>query len=265
MKGYVTTSMGQVHYRTEGKCGEYLVLLHEYPLSSRMFEKAILLLGKYFRVFALDIPGYGESDPPDGSIGIPDYAHWLLEALDTLGVQRFALAGVHTGAAIALELALEAGDNRLTHLILSGIPLLSPEQQKKFLSALEEPDVRADGIHLIKVWQSRLKNYGEDAALDLLQMGAVDILKIYERYHWAYLSVFQYDPGPRLSQVSCPILFLNGEHDRLAACDAEAVKLVKGGTLKIIPGAKGQLPWREPEIYAKEVSAFIIGSGNSES
>src|SRR5690554_3946820 len=116
MRAYVNTRWGQVHLRREGESGKALVLPHESPLSSTVYEPVLPLLGKRNTAIAFDTPGYGMSDgPPEGS-EIPDYAATLLEAIDALGVGDFAAAGVHTGASLAVQLAVQALE-RVTHLV----------------------------------------------------------------------------------------------------------------------------------------------------
>src|SRR6056297_1818897 len=94
---YVDTRWGQVHVRDTETAGPAIVLLHESPLSSAVYEPVLPALGLRMRAIAPDTPGYGASDGPDGQAEIRDYAATLLEAIDALGLERFAVAGVHTG------------------------------------------------------------------------------------------------------------------------------------------------------------------------
>src|SRR5215470_1843015 len=128
MRGYAATRWGQVHYRHEGERGPAIVCLHEAPLSSAIYEPALPLLGRSFRAWALDTPGHGFSDPPPRPPSIEEYGAVLLEAVDALGIDRFVLAGCHTGVDIGLEVTRQAGAGRVTHAVLSGVPLLRPDE-----------------------------------------------------------------------------------------------------------------------------------------
>jgi pimeloyl-ACP methyl ester carboxylesterase len=130
-RGYVTTRWGQVHLRRAGDAGPAVVLLHESPLSSAVYQEALPYLGADVRAIAFDTPGYGMSDGPEGIMEIPDYAATLLEAVDALGVDRFAVAGVHTGASLAVQLAVQAPE-RVTHAILSGVPVWTEEERERY-------------------------------------------------------------------------------------------------------------------------------------
>ena len=102
---FVTSGERRVMVRRAGS-GPPVVLLHESPRSSAAFIPMIEALAERFTVIAPDTPGYGGSDPLDlHRPQIADYADALKEVMDALGLERAALFGRHTGAAIAIEFA----------------------------------------------------------------------------------------------------------------------------------------------------------------
>ena len=259
MKGYLDTAQGQIHYRRAGGGGPHLLLFHQWPLSSVEFERALPLLAARFTVFAFDLPGHGCSDPPPAPIAFAGYVDRLWQAVEALGPARFVVAGAHTGAGIALELALRAGPARATHAVFSGIPILPDELKGPLRERLRGLVPTADGSHLAEVWQGRLRSWGADAPAELLHLGAVEILRAPAHHHWAILSVLDYDPIPSLGKLTCPALFLNGEGDSLARADADAARMVADGRLELVASG-GHLAWREPERYAAEIIAFAGGA-----
>ena len=102
---FVACGERRVMVRRAGS-GPPVVLLHESPRSSAAFIPMIEALAERFTVIAPDTPGYGGSDPLDlHRPQIADYADALEEVVDALGLERLALFGRHTGAAIAIEFA----------------------------------------------------------------------------------------------------------------------------------------------------------------
>ena len=265
MRGYVDSDWGQVHYRSAGRDGPVAVFLHESPLSSVAYQAALPHLGGSLRAFALDTPGYGQSDPPPSEgFEIPDYAGVLLRAIDGLGIERFAVAGVHTGASLALELGLQAGADRVTCAVLTGVPLMSEARRREFLASWSPPMApAADGSHLSWAWQRYQRIWGADSAADVLNVGATQILNVLERYEWAYNAAFHYDPEPRLPLLECPTLLLDAEHDIFADKDEPAAALLPDARIEIVPGLVGQLPIRVPETYAAAVVSFVCGHSES--
>jgi NADPH:quinone reductase-like Zn-dependent oxidoreductase len=130
-KFYAPTSDGQVHGRRCAGRGTPVVLLHRTPVSSAGFEAVLRFLARAGQpAIALDTPGFGASFLPDGAPSTVDYARWLLEALDALGVGRFHLAAHHTGTHFAAEIAA-AAPARVASLTLSGIILAPAEERAK--------------------------------------------------------------------------------------------------------------------------------------
>ncbi len=254
--GYVDVGGGQIHYRTSGDKGPAVILLHQTPLSSRMYERTLPHLGAHCRTFAIDTPGYGGSSPPPEPPAVEDYAESLLAAVSSLGVDRFAVAGFATGAAIAVEIARQAGE-KTTHVVLSGTPFLSEERMQSFAVALGEPAVRRDGQHFLQVWSSRLDNYGRDSDVDQIQMAASETLRVYDRLHWGLLAVARYDFASALAQLRGPVLFLTAENDKLAPENRAAAALVDGSTETVRENGMPQLCWTEPEWFSMQVKDFI--------
>lgn len=126
-----------VHYRVCGT-GPAVVLLHDSPRSSRLHVPLMKVLASRFQVFALDTPGYGNSDP----LGlehptIPDFAEALGEALDALGLAQAPLYATHTSAKIALALAVRGG--RMPLLVLDGLSIPDQPAGDAFIDAYMRP------------------------------------------------------------------------------------------------------------------------------
>ncbi len=255
--GYADANGGQVHYRTSGDDGPVVILLHQTPLSSRMYERALPLLGSYCRAYAIDTPGYGGSSPIPEPPTVKAYAEALLAAAVSLRLDRFALVGFATGAAIAVEIAHQIGE-KATHIVLSGTPLLSAERMRGFATALGVPKVRRDGQHFMEVWNGRVQNYGRDNDIEQAQMAASESLRAYDRLHWGLLAVARYDLSSALKQLRTPALFLTAEHDRLAPENRTARALVEGSTEIVLKGGQPQLCWTEPEWFSKQVEDFVV-------
>ncbi len=75
-------------------------------------------------VLALDLPGHGRS----GGTALPTIeamASWLVRAIDTIGIERLAIAGHSMGGLIALAAAAELGA-RVTSLAMLGVAKTIP-------------------------------------------------------------------------------------------------------------------------------------------
>ena len=97
-RAFVTLSGGrQVHYRLAGS-GAPTVLLHATPDSSAALDD----LASARMLIALDMPGYGESDPLQMSEpSMEDYAGALRETFDALDLESADIVGWGSGATMA--------------------------------------------------------------------------------------------------------------------------------------------------------------------
>ena len=147
---------GQLHYRhasPRDARGMHppVLLLHQTPLSGRMFSELLPRLGEDRDVYAPDTPGYGESDGPARPPSMRDYADSLQDFIAGLK-EPVDLVGYHTGALIAIELA-RAYPASVRRLVLISVPLFSAER----LAALPvEMPITEDGSALMAEWRSTM-------------------------------------------------------------------------------------------------------------
>ncbi len=103
-----------VGYLVAGERGPPVVMLHGggFDAASVSWKYVLPDLAESQRVYALDWPGYGKSDPvPDEATPTVDYYTGVLGAiLDALGIRRAVLVGMSMGGAVALGYALASPD-----------------------------------------------------------------------------------------------------------------------------------------------------------
>ena len=138
-KGYMQCRLGALHYRrlrgqAGGERATPILLLHQTPFGlAEWVDIQPLLADMGFDTIAPDNPGYGMSDPPPDSVTIADLANNLADLLDGLSVERVAVAGHHTGAAIAASFAARHPD-RTASVVLHGCPVYSAAERESRLA-----------------------------------------------------------------------------------------------------------------------------------
>lgn len=256
-KGYQTLRFGQLHYHMTARRAERpLLLLHQTPSSSAMYTAVMAELAADFWCIAPDTPGFGQSDPlPDG-VSIAAYATAVAHFLDALNITECYLFGHHTGASVAVQLAVERPD-LVQKLALSGPPLLTEAQISYLKTTLPTMTLDEEGRFLTELWQ-RLRRKNPEAALQLTFRETVAALQCQDSYQAAYHAVFAQDFAAQLTAVFCPVLLMAGEHDSLYASLEPATKLVQDGRSYIIPQAGTYICDERPEVVANLLREFFL-------
>ncbi len=121
---YVDVPWGQAHVTSAGR-GAAVVFLHSTPRSGEEFRDVIPHLpGR--AGYAVDLPGFGGTDPLPGPPSIERWAAAAWAVCDGLGLTRIALVGHHLGGVIGLEMAASR-PGRVSSLVLSSTSWLGPE------------------------------------------------------------------------------------------------------------------------------------------
>jgi len=136
-RGYFECRYGQLHVHnampTGGGFEEGMPLLcvHDLDLggSGRVFTRLLAFAGQDRSVYAPDVPGFGESDPPPSRPALAEYAAALGDFLETMRLRHVAVLGLRMGALLAAELAL-ARPRQIVRLVMVSVPLLSEAERR---------------------------------------------------------------------------------------------------------------------------------------
>jgi len=116
-----TRGFGSISVLSAGTGPETIVCLHGLGGTKASFLPTVSALADSYRVVAIDLPGFGESDKP---IGAPYDAAWFARSafatMDALGIERAHVAGNSMGGRVAIEAGLMDPDRT------GGLLLLSP-------------------------------------------------------------------------------------------------------------------------------------------
>jgi pimeloyl-ACP methyl ester carboxylesterase len=116
-----TRGFGAISALTAGTGPETIVCVHGLGGTKASFLPTVNALADDYRVVAIDLPGFGESDKPIGApYDAPWFARSVFAAMDALGVEHAHIAGNSMGGRVAIEAGLTDRDR------IGGLILLSP-------------------------------------------------------------------------------------------------------------------------------------------
>lgn len=255
-RGYVELQHGQLHYRRGGRRGApLLVLLHQTPSDSSMYEPLMAALGDRFDLLAPDTPGFGMSDALNGAFSVPAAASAICAGVRELSDRACLWFGHHTGAALALQVASTRPD-QVTRLALSG-PCLLDDALRARLQQVSAPVAMAnDGAHLKVLWD-RMQAKDDAAPLPILQRDALVGAAAGERYPQAYKAVMDVDTAGQLASLTCPTLVFAGTRDSLYGGLDAAYRLLKHGRKAEIPDGRSYACERQAAEVAGLLAEFF--------
>ena len=112
-------SDGMMSYRESGEGpGDPVVLLHAFPLDSRMFEPQAEALAGLRRFITPDYPGFGCSPRVPAQPDVRYYAQGVRGLLDRLKLERVVLGGVSMGGYVVFE-CMRLFPERVSGLVLA--------------------------------------------------------------------------------------------------------------------------------------------------
>ncbi len=259
-----------VHLRDVGPRGdpEPLVLIHGTAASLHTWEGWVKSLSARHRVISFDLPGFGLTGPSaSGDYRGDTDARFVLDLMDQLKVQRFAIAGNSLGGEVAWRTALMAPE-RVTRLILvdaAGPDFKSESVPIGFVLA-RVPLLNRLGEWMLPrpmVAASMHNVYGDPSKVDAALVDRYYALTLREGNRRALVQRLQQsrrgqDAG-RIRELKLPTLILWGGRDRLVPLSVgRQFKRDIAGSELVVFDDLGHVPQEEdPARSVAPVQAFL--------
>jgi len=121
------------HYVEAGE-GEPVVFLHGLPESWYSWHYQLEALSSDYRVIAVDLKGYGQSDKSDGDYSAEQVAEEILALLDVIGLDQFNLVSHDWGSVISDFIAGNHADRILRYVRMEAPVLITdPANHPQFV------------------------------------------------------------------------------------------------------------------------------------
>ncbi len=118
----ITTDQGIVHYEVYGR-GRPVILLHGWLGSWGLWQETMAYLGRYYRTYALDFWGFGESGKKRDTYAVQDFVSLVDQFMEHLGIARAPLVGHSMGGTVSLSVALQH-PSRVSKVVVIGSPIV---------------------------------------------------------------------------------------------------------------------------------------------
>ena len=199
--------------------GDPVLLLHGIPESWQCWRHQISVLAEQFRVIALDLPGYGQSDKSEGDYTGNNVARKVLELADELQIGRFRLAG-HDGGVIVGDHVCDQAPERVERYVRCCLSLHRYDARNSLHHHWNatNPEVFS---RLLRKPQAYVRVWFDSSCKPETMPGEAEIAEIVAEFSYPGIA----DAVPRYfrdirkstpvdySRFTMPVLYVHGEHD----------------------------------------------------
>ena len=213
----ITTDQGIVHYEVYGR-GRPVILLHGWLGSWGLWQETMGYLGRYYRTYAMDFWGFGESGKKRETYDVSDFVSLVDQFMEQLGIVQAPLVGHSMGGTVSLSVAIRF-PQRARKVVVVGSPIVG--------SSLAFP-LKLAGYHWIAymlfnmMWAFRA---GMKVASPFIcsdprfpEMMDRDLSRTtLESFLLSIASLRRTDLRPELGQLKIPVMGMYGDRDNIVS------------------------------------------------
>jgi pimeloyl-ACP methyl ester carboxylesterase len=209
----ITTDQGIVHYEVYGR-GRPVILLHGWLGSWSLWQDTMAYLGRYYRTYAMDFWGFGESGKKRETYNVQDFVSLVDQFMEQLGIAQAPLVGHSMGGTVSLAVAVQF-PQRVKKVVVIGSPIVGSSLSlllKLFGQRAVASVVFTNlwglrlGFRILSPFYSRDPQWADMMARDLSSTTL-------ESFLLSIASLRRTDLRPLLGQVQVPAMGMYGDKD----------------------------------------------------
>ncbi|HEY0049227.1 MAG TPA: alpha/beta hydrolase [Pyrinomonadaceae bacterium] len=217
-----------------------IVIVQGLGISASYMIPAMSEMAKYAKVFALDLPGFGDSEKPLHIFNIAELADVVADWMSASGIERAVLLGHSFGSQIAAEFALRHPE--MIERIVFAAPTFDRHARSFFrqfgrllLNSRNEP------FSLIMLAVKSYFKFGIRREARTLKFALADRIE------------------DKLPRIGIPALVVRGELDTVVpqGWAEEVADLLPDGKLAVIAGGTHGVNYQSPREFAAAIREFL--------
>jgi pimeloyl-ACP methyl ester carboxylesterase len=235
-------------------CGEGqhpVLVLHGWGASIEAAYPIVAGLAPVARVYAIDLPGFGQADPPPEPWGVEEYQAFVAAYMDAVGIARAAIVGHSNGGRVAIRLAATE-PQRVSKLVLVDAAGIRPRRTFRWYRRVAMAKV---GKHAARY----LGRPGERLRAAILARAASADYAAAGELRPTLVKLVNSDLREHMPQITAPTLLIWGaeDTDTPVAMAREMERLIPDAGLVVLEGAGHFSYADQPTRFARIVSHFL--------
>jgi 2-hydroxy-6-oxonona-2,4-dienedioate hydrolase len=239
---WVDTTVGVMHARVGGddQPRKPVVLVHGMVISGRYMVPTALELAPLCPVYAIDLPGYGDSVKPQAMLGLRELADALAAWMDAMQFSSADLVANSFGCQVLAEFAVRHA-RRVDRLVFQG-PTVDPEART----------IRQQLVRLIRNSSSEGPGLGWISFVDYVKAGM-------RRIRFTIRMAIEDRIEDKLPSITAPTLVVRGGNDPLVPqrWAAEVARRLPRGELRVLPGLGHTINYTAPKEFTTALRPFL--------
>lgn len=248
----------EINYAVSGE-GPCVVLLHGWGANLQTFKSIQDYLSKQFKVYSIDLPGFGESQEPSKAWGVSDYSSFLERFVQHFQIEDPVIMGHSNGGRIAIRYSTQHPVNKIVLIDSAGI---KPKRKLQYYIK----------VYTYKAAKQILKlpilNKFSDRILTFMKgkLGSTDYKSVSGVMQQTMTKLVNEDLKSDLPLIKAPALLIWGENDTATpVSDGQVMeKLIPNAGLVVLKNAGHFSYLDKPRDFILIVDHFLTdGKGGS--
>jgi pimeloyl-ACP methyl ester carboxylesterase len=235
--------------------GPSVLVLHGWGASIEAVFPIVTGLEPVATVHALDLPGFGETDPPPEAWGVEEYQAFVAAFMDSLSIEQPTIVGHSNGGRIAIRMAATE-PQRATRLVLVDSAGIRPKRTLRYHRRVAMAKVGKHAARLLGAPGEGLREHlvGRAASADYLAAGAM---------RPTLVRLVNADLREHLPHIQVPTLLIWGAEDTdTPVADGRLMEhLIPDAGLVVFERAGHYSYLDQPARFATVVSHFLASPG----
>jgi len=253
-----------IHYRTDGTDGPWVVLAHALGVDHQLWDSIAQRLASRHRVLRYDARGHGKTSAPHGAYTLFQLADDVAGLLDALSIEQAHFVGLSMGGMVGQVLGVRH-PHRLLSLTLcdtvSYTPVSAHAMWDERIGQVEAHGMSGIVEPTIQRW---LTTPFREAHSDVVErIRSLLHATPPHGYVGTCLAIKALDTRSSLARIACPTLVITGEQDTGAPVEAarEIASHIPDARLKVISDAAHLAPIEQEEAFLADLDEFFGHAG----